>query len=223
MGVDGLGGVPSTGVGAVVLNVTAIGATASGHLTAYPAETTAPLASNVNFTAGAVIPNRVIVPVGTNGAVDILLSNGNPNILVDVAGWFTDNSNASATGTQFTPEVTPTRVCDTRSGLTYSTPCTGDTVEAGSTLPVTVAGTDGIPSGVTAVVLNVTVTNTTSTSHVTVSPVWVVHPHGLRPQLEGREYAPNLVIATVGNGDQINLTNFAGSADVIVDVVGWFS
>ena len=100
-----------------MLDVTAVGATASGHLTVYPAGTTAPLASNVNFTARAVIPNRVIVPVVAGGAVSIQSSNGNPDILVDVAGWFTDNSNASATGTQFTPAVTPTRVCDTRSGF----------------------------------------------------------------------------------------------------------
>jgi hypothetical protein len=103
----------------------------SGHLTVYPTGSTAPLASNVNFSAGEVVPNRVIVPVG-GGAVDILSSAGTPDILVDVAGWFTDDSNASATGAEFTPAVTPMRVCDTRSGLSYSTPCAGDTLKTGS-------------------------------------------------------------------------------------------
>ena len=62
VGIGGLAGVPSTGVGAVVLNVTAAGAKATGHLTVYPAGSPAPIASNVNFAVGAVVPNRVIVP-----------------------------------------------------------------------------------------------------------------------------------------------------------------
>ena len=33
----------------------------------------------------------------------------------------------------------------------------------------------------------------------------------------------NLVIAEVGTGGQVELANFAGSTDVVVDVVGWFS
>jgi len=222
VGVDGLGGIPSTGVGAVVLNVTAIGATASGHLTVYPAANPVPLVSDVNFTAGAAISNRVIVPVGARGAVAIQSSNGDPNILVDVAGWFTDTSNASATGTQFTPAVTPTRVCDTRSGLAYSTPCAGDTVAAGTSLTATVANTDGIPSGVSAVVLDVTVTDTTTTSHLTVSPAGQSVPTVSDLNWTAGRTVPNLAIATVGTDGQIDLSNFAGSTDVIVDVVGWY-
>jgi hypothetical protein len=30
-------------------------------------------------------------------------------------------------------------------------------------------------------------------------------------------------VATVGTGGEIDLENFAGSTDVIVDVVGWYS
>ena len=90
--VDGLGGVPASGVGAVVLNVTAVGPDGPGYLTAYPAGGTAPLASNVNFTTGAIVPNRVIVPVGIDGVVDIFSASGSPDILVDVAGWFTSST-----------------------------------------------------------------------------------------------------------------------------------
>lgn len=221
--VDSLGGVPTSGVGAVVLNVTAVGATGSGYLTAYPAGQAVPLTSSVNFTAGTVVPNRVIVPVGAGGAVNILSSNGSPNVLVDVAGWFTDGSNASATGTQFTPAATPTRVCDTRTGVGYTTPCTGDTLHAGTTLPVTVAGVDGIPSGAVAVVANVTVANTTATSHLTISPAEQSIPTVSDLNWTAGKNVPNLVIATVGTNGQVNLTNYAGSTDVVVDVVGWMS
>jgi len=222
VGVDGLGGVPSTGVGAVVLDVTALGAGATGHLTVYPAGSTAPLASDVNFTAGIVVPNRVIVPVGMGGVVDILSSGGDPQILVDVAGWFTDGSNSSAAGTEFTPASSPTRVCDTRTGT--GTPCTGHTPGAHSTLAVTVAGIDGIPSaGITAVVLNLTATDTTATSHLTVSPAGEGVPIVSDLNWTAGRTVPNLVVATVGTGGQVDVTNYAGSADVIVDVVGWYS
>ena len=89
-------------------------------------------------------------------------------------------------------------------------------------MPVTVDGIDGIPSGVAAVVLNVTVTSTTNTSHLTVSPAGQSVPT-VWTEPEGREDALNLATATVGTHGQIDLTNFAGSTDVIVDVVGWFS
>src|SRR5439155_516861 len=47
--VTGVGGVPSSGVAAVVLNVTVTQATAGSYLTAYPTGTAVPLASNLNF------------------------------------------------------------------------------------------------------------------------------------------------------------------------------
>ena len=137
--VAGLGGVPATGVGSVVLNLTAVSPTGSGHLTAYPAGGSQN-SSNVNYVAGQVVPNRVIVPLGTDGQVDIYSSGGTPNVLVDVAGWFTDGSNSSATGSTFTPAISPTRACDTRADLVYYTPCADHTLGANGTLPVLLPG-----------------------------------------------------------------------------------
>ena len=221
--VTGLGGVPSTGVGAVVLNVTAIGATASGHLTVYPAGGAAPTASNVNYTAGLNVANRVIVPVSATGAVDVFSFAGTPQIAVDVAGWYTDASNAAATGTIYTPASSPTRVCDTRTGLDYTTQCTGDTLGAGTVLPVVVAGELGIPSDAKAVVLNVTATDTTGHSHLTVYPFGQPLPTVSDLNWAPGKTVPNLVVATVGTGGELNLENFADTTDVIVDVVGWYS
>ena len=220
--VDGLGGVPASGVGAVVLNVTAVGPDGPGYLTAYPAGGTAPMASNVNFTAGAIVPNRVIVPVGIDGVVDIFSASGSPDILVDVAGWFTDASDASAPGSQFTAAPTPVRVCDTRNDG-QGTPCQGKTLVAGGeTLAVTVAGVDGVPAGATAVVLNVTVTDTTATSHLTVYPAGQSRPTISDLNWTAGRTVPNMVVATVGTDGQITVANYAGSTDVLVDVVGWF-
>ena len=87
--VAGRGGVPSSGVSAVVLNVTVAGSTSSGFVTAWAHGATRPLASNLNFLPGQIIPNLVVVPVGDDGMVD--LYNGSPGstqLVADVAGYY---------------------------------------------------------------------------------------------------------------------------------------
>jgi len=61
-----LTGVPANAT-AVVANVTASFGTNPSFLTVYPAGATMPLASNLNFGANQVVPNRVTVGVGTVG------------------------------------------------------------------------------------------------------------------------------------------------------------
>ncbi|EQD25892.1 hypothetical protein B1A_22104, partial [mine drainage metagenome] len=69
--VTGVGPVPSTGVSAVVLNLTAANTTGSGYFTAYPAGATKATVSTVNWVKGETVPNRVIVKVGSSGQVTI--------------------------------------------------------------------------------------------------------------------------------------------------------
>ena len=91
--VTGRGGVPATGVAAVVLNVTVTAPVTNGYLTAYPAGTTAPTASNINFLARQTIPNLVVVKVGTNGQVALKNSSGGTiQVIADVAGYFLDET-----------------------------------------------------------------------------------------------------------------------------------
>ena len=86
--VTGRGGVPPSGVAAVVLNITAVGPTGAGYTTVYPTGSPQPDASNLNFAVGDVVPNLVIAKVGTNGKVSIYNNGGNTNYLADVVGWY---------------------------------------------------------------------------------------------------------------------------------------
>jgi hypothetical protein len=86
--VTGVGGVPSTGVGSVALNVTATGATAASYLTVYPKGVDRPTASNLNFLTGQTIPNLVIAKVSPDGSVDIFNASGCTQVVVDVVGFF---------------------------------------------------------------------------------------------------------------------------------------
>ncbi|MDQ1412186.1 MAG: hypothetical protein QOE07_774 [Acidimicrobiaceae bacterium] len=86
--VTGRGGVPAGGVGAVVLNVTAVDPTAASFLTVWPTGEARPNASNLNFPAGQTIPNLVIAKVGSNGQVSVFNQAGSAQLVIDVAGWF---------------------------------------------------------------------------------------------------------------------------------------
>ena len=86
--VTGKNGVPTSGVTAVVLNVTATGPTAASHVTAYPHGQALPTASNLNFTKGQTIPNLVIVPVGANGKVDLNNYADTVNLVADLEDYF---------------------------------------------------------------------------------------------------------------------------------------
>ncbi len=88
--VTGTGGVPATEVSGVVMNVTVVAGNAPGYVTVYPADVAAPVASNLNFTPGLVVPNLVAVKTSAAGAVTIRnASTSANNFVVDVSGYFT--------------------------------------------------------------------------------------------------------------------------------------
>lgn len=90
--VVGLAGVPSTGAAAVVLHVTAVGATTVGtyfkvFASGYTENNVITNASMLNEPVGVTVSNTIVVPVGANGAVSLYNDAGNPNAVVDVEGW----------------------------------------------------------------------------------------------------------------------------------------
>jgi hypothetical protein len=86
LGVAGTVGIPG-GAGAVVLNVTATGASAGGYVTVFPCGSEPPLASNLNVTAGETVANAVLARLG-DGAVCFYASTP-VHLVVDVAGYVT--------------------------------------------------------------------------------------------------------------------------------------
>lgn len=86
--VTGRGGVPASGVSAVVMNVTAVYPTAASYLTAWPTGEVRPLASNLNYRPGQIVPNLVVVKVGASGAVSLYNDLGQTDVVADVLGRF---------------------------------------------------------------------------------------------------------------------------------------
>jgi hypothetical protein len=216
--VTGRAGVPTSGVAAVVLNLTATGPTAPGFLTAFARGATRPNASALNFPPGKTVAGAVIVAVGTGGRVNIFNSAGSTHVIADVTGWV-------PTGAGYTG-VVPARLLDTRPGATT---VDGESEGGGSLGPVstrdvTVTARGGVPaSGVSAVALTVTVTEPTAAGFLTAHPTGTARPNASNLNFEPGKTVANLVVAKVGSGGRISLFNSAGRTHVIADVVGWFS
>ena len=216
--VTGQGGVPDTGVGAVVLNVTAVQPTAGGHVTVYPSGTERPLASNLNFIAGQIIANLVTVKIGDGGRVSLYNGSGGAvHLVADVSGYYRSGL-ASQPGT-FTP-LDPSRILDTR----HEIGAPPGPVAPRQFIDVQVTGQGGVPaSGVGAVVMNVTVTAPTGGGHVTAFPSGTERPLASNLNFEIGQTIPNLVTVQVGANGKVSLYNgTGGTVHLLADVAGYY-
>ncbi|MFJ9548449.1 hypothetical protein [Streptomyces erythrochromogenes] len=213
--VGGNSGIPADAT-AVALNLTVVSPRSGGHITAYPSGTVQPTTSNVNFVAGQTVPNMTIVPVGADGYVELAnRSYGDVDLVADVTGYFS----RSATAGGYT-SLDPFRIADSRTGQG-----TWGQVAGQSTFALQVAGNGAIPaSGVTAVALNVTATAPRGAGHLTVFPTGQEAPNTSNVNFKAGQTIANSVIVPVGPDGRINVRNGAWDpADVIVDVVGYYS
>ncbi|MDJ0340077.1 S53 family peptidase [Streptomyces sp. H10-C2] len=211
-------GAPAAGVTAVVLNVTVTEPTQPGHLTAWPDKTTQPSSSNLNWAKGDSVPNLVTVPVGANGLVDLAnVSTGTAHLIADVFGYYS----TAPSGSTFT-SAGPARLLDTRyaTGVPTKTP-----VAPNGTVNVKVAGQQGVPAtGVTAVVLNVTVTGPTLSGHLTAYPHGTAAPTSSNLNWVKGQTIANSVIVPVGADGTVDLANVSGgTTHLVADVFGYFS
>ncbi|MFB8397115.1 PKD domain-containing protein [Streptomyces yangpuensis] len=204
------------GVTAVALNVTVTETVDSGHITAWPgAGYDRPVTSNLNYTAGHSVPNLVIVPVGEDGYVELFNGGWSAvDLIADVTGYFTRASDSGYTS------MTPARFVDTREGVGAPPGMLG----ARSAFTTPVGGRQGVPQNITAVALNVTVTEPQGPGHLT-----AFSGAGAVPTASNLNFVPgqtvaNAVIVPVASDGTIKIFNGAWSpTHVVVDVVGYYS
>src|SRR5438874_1158898 len=223
LSVLGEGNVPASGVSAVVLNMTATNPTTATYLQVFPTGGGPSGSSSVNVGAGQTAANRVIVPVGAGGQVSVANGAGTVDLIVDVGGWFTDASDAHAAGGRFSG-VVPSRMVDTRAGAggVPRAPLRG-----GSPLTVPIAGLGGVPAMSAAVppravLVNVTVTNTSTASYLAVYPSGLAAPGSSDLNWPAGGTVSNVVLAGLGPDGRITLLNGLGNANVILDAFGWY-
>ena len=206
--VTGRGGVPASGVSAVAVNTTVVAPSGAGYVTVYPAGAARPVASNLNYPAGATVANMVVAKLGSGGRLT-LYSNSATDLVVDVTGYYPSSA-------KYAPLV-PVRLLDTRTGLGAPKA----RVAAGKTVNVTVLGRGGVPAtGVAAVVLNVTAVGASKVGSATVFAAGQTRPDSANLAYRAGGTVPALVIAKVGSSGQVSVYTTAG-ADLLADVMGY--
>lgn len=216
----GRAGLPSSGVSAVVLNVTMTEASAPGFVQVLPSgNTDIGRVSNLNVeSVGQTIANQVTVPVGADGAVSIYTQGGG-QLIADVFGYFTP-AVESTTG-RYVPLAAPSprRVLDTReSGVVPA----GGTVRVAVSTGTSLGGGVVAPGQASAVVLNLTVTESTDAGFWQVVPTNGATALGASSNLNvtrAGQTLSNQVIVPLGADGTVTVFGQRGG-HVIVDIAG---
>ncbi len=207
-------GVPSN-ASAAVLNVTVANVTGPGFVTVYPAGEARPQASNVNVErSGQIIANLVTVRLGVNGSVDIFSSRAN-DIVVDVNGAYAPVSAAVNAG-RFVALETANRALDTRNR--------GYPVGIGQTERVDLGLV--VPADAIAVVVNLTITETSGPGFWTAFPTGGQRPNASSINADdANQTRANQAIVPVGSsGSTVGIDVFASyGGHLVVDVAGYFT
>ncbi|GAB3868917.1 choice-of-anchor D domain-containing protein [Dactylosporangium cerinum] len=165
------------------------------------------------------------LPAGQSCAVEITAHptvEGAQNARLSIEGssieglWGANlNVHGDAGAGRYVP-VNPSRLLDTRNGA--------GPLGANTTLALPVTGVGSVPpTGVSAVVLNMTVTGPTSAGYLTVYPTGAARPTTSSLNFPAGWTGANSVTVPVGAGGKVDIYNPAGTVHVITDVVGFYT
>lgn len=217
--ISGLGGVPSAGVAAVVMNVTAVNANRPTFITLWPTGSARPEVSTLNPPLGGAVANMATVRLGDSGRISAYNLDGTTDLLIDVVGYYADDNGPH--GSRFV-SVEPYRMFDTR---------VGDGIPRGRLAPRQTLNIDvNVINGhrltgrrVTGLVLNLTVTQPTRPGFLTVYPNDVALPDSSHINFQSGQTVANLVTVRVPASGVVSFYNPHGNTHVIADVVGYYT
>ncbi len=195
-------GVPADAT-AAMLNVTVTEPEAPGFVTVFPCTDEVPTASNLNYVAGQTVPNAVLAALDADGAV-CLFTMAATHIVVDVNGAFSPSEVGGSVRA-----LVPTRLVDTR---TTAEPLVGN-----EPFQLRVTERGGARADVTAVIVNVTVTEPAASGHVTVYRCGGPAPLASNLNFVAGETVANAVLAPVDAEGDICIVSTTDT-HLIVDV-----
>ncbi len=231
-------GIPSTGVSAVVFNLTAVSTTSNGYFTTYPSGKARPTTSSINFPSGWTGANMVTLPVGADGKIKLYNYGGRAHAIVDVLGWYAKDDTVRAgrgMGSQFrsTADGDGVRLYDSRkdpdngnlpfgSGEyldltdTWATPEEAATVRAYAvTITATAATSSGVFTAWAGGAVSKPLASAVNYGKGITAPNMVVVPAGhfdpAKPQFWGPDQT-GFRVANVGSG----------TVHMLVDLVGYY-
>ncbi|MCL2422752.1 MAG: hypothetical protein FWD11_02480 [Micrococcales bacterium] len=204
--VAGVAGVPSNAQ-AVALNVTAVEATTGTWIRTWPAGVSEPASSTLNTRPGAATAAATVLGVGSGGKVRLRNNAGAVHLIVDVTGYYVSNG-----GSNFTPLSTAVRLYDSRLSGGHA---------SGKTERLQVAGTAGVPSNATAVMVNVTSAAAKSGGFISVVPAGADPTKTSAVNLWGGTDVANRATVPLSGG-KIDVYLAGGPSGVVIDLVGWY-
>jgi hypothetical protein len=206
VGVHTLGGVPP-GATALVANLTVTGGTKGSFVSAYPSGSPS-TSSAINFAAGETIANMVTLPVGADGSITFANAIGAVSVVVDVVGYYRPGS-----GARFY-DLPPVRILDDRVGV-------GATAPWGEHEARTVSASGAIPVTAKALAVNITATNGSAPTFLTVQPSGIASEASTLNVAAGQTIAHGTVTGVLAQS--FCITNRWGTVDVIADAQGYFA
>ena len=230
--VTGVGGVPTSGVSSVLLNITALGAAKAGSLAIIQKpprvdsvfqdqgsfRSTPTAVSQLNWLPGDVVSGQVLVRVGVGGRVRVVnRSFGATHLLVDVVGWY-DESQGGQNGLGLVA-VQPTRVVDSRSGVGTSLGAFAPNQQR----TVQLRPSAVVPNSAEALVASVGVSPISGTSFATVWPATASKPGTATVAATPGQSRSNMVTTPLSAGGAWSLFNGATTSHLSVDLQGYFA
>ncbi|MEV0390674.1 trypsin-like serine protease [Nonomuraea sp. NPDC050643] len=210
--VTGVGGVPATGVTAVLVDVTAV-TTEPTFLTLLPEGAPRPPLSMLNATANQIISNTAVVPVPAGGKIAVYSNGAGAHVVVDVQGYYTTSGSA---GRGFVP-VDHTRVVDTRSSLGGA----GGIVPPWGTRTFTLTG-GAIPAGAGAAYLDLIVTDATQQGWVGAFPPGGANNRSVMDFVPGTT-AHGVAVQLSADGRATFTNNSASPVHFVSTALGYFT
>lgn len=212
----GVAGVPSTGVRAVLLDVTALAPSTTTSFKAYPSGGTAPGTTVLTAATGVSESTSVVVDLGTDGKVNFYNSAGTVDLQAAVEGYFTTGTAASGPG-GFVPVAT-TRIMSTSTGA-GGVPVA--TVAVGKTITPQLTG-GVIPAGAYAAYGTIRVGTASATGSIKVDPPGVSDSSSV--MYYGVSTTTSGAMVRLSSAGQATFTNVSGSAvNLWFDVQGYIA
>jgi hypothetical protein len=117
--------------------------------------------------------------------------------------------------------VTPCRLVDTRNAPSTNG---GPIFNSATTRDFTLRGLCGIPSSARAITLNVTVTQATAVSYLTLWPSGQVRPNVSAINFDSTDQAlgNGVIVGLSTNAQDLSVYNSFGNVHAIIDVTGYF-
>jgi hypothetical protein len=200
------------------LNITAVPPAPLSFLSLWPVGQAYPGVSTLNAPDGTALANAALVPAGTGGDVDVLVSN-TTDVIIDINGKFA----APGTGGLQFYAVTPCRVADTRSSQPFTGPFGPPSLGAYASRDFPILSSPcGIPPTAQGFALNMTAVPSGPLSFLSAWPAGEGYPGVSTLNSPNGDVIANAAIVPTGNGGSI--TVLAGNpTDLIIDIVGYFA